>query len=602
MKKRLVTIALMLILLVSIMSTAAFAAAEPFADVPKTIDGMDNPFYDAIMWAVDKDITAGYADGTFHPDANCTRAHVVTFLWRAAGSPNPASLKNPFVDVERTSPFYRAILWAAEQGITTGYSDNTFRPNDPCTRAHVVTFLWRYNGQPTAKKSVSLNDINGLNASYKAAIDWAAEKGITTGYADGSFRPNAVCTRAHVVTFIYRDVLNTHHHSYTASVTDPTCTEAGYTIYTCSCGDSYKENYVDARGHSYTKQVAEPTCTEKGYTLYACECGESYKDDFVNAIGHSWDEGTEITAVSYTNDGLIRYTCLNCGETREETVPMLIVPKKVRTLTETTTMGNGDVMKWSYGHDMFGNIISGILTDKSGTVIGSMAQEYYDAPKGIPKEKISIIKSQTETIVYNEGGKVVSTTVVSSSGTLMSLLENTYNEAGLLAKSVKVDNSTGGTETEIFTYNSDGQLVKDVMTTEYRNGKSDEIITEFFYENGKMTGQKLTGTDTDGSKYTAEVECEYNAKGREDKRTTDFSMPGGLDYTLVFNYSYDLDGNLKKQVQKIKEKGGLIAVTFATYTYSYEELAGSFYIAKEKLNSHLSDEDSYTIEYTYEYK
>jgi len=163
-------------------------------------------YCDALLWAADGGIVSGYEDNTFRPNNTCTRGHVVTFLWRAAGCPEPESLTNPFSDVSESSPFYKAILWASEQGITTGYADGTFRPNAACTRAHVVTFLWRYEKKPAATGDVTLTDLDGLNADFTSAIKWAASKGITTGYSDGSFRPSAVCTRAHVVTFLYRDI------------------------------------------------------------------------------------------------------------------------------------------------------------------------------------------------------------------------------------------------------------------------------------------------------------------------------------------------------------------------------------------------------------
>ena len=163
-------------------------------------------FQESIKWAVHMKITTGYSDRSFRPDAVCTRGHVVTFLWRAAGSPEPVTQLNAFTDVSIDSPFYKAILWAAEKGITTGYDDRSFRPNDPCTRAHVVTFLWRYEYKPQPDGAVELRDLGGLSTDFTLAIGWAASKGITTGYADHTFRPHAVCTRAHVVTFLYRDM------------------------------------------------------------------------------------------------------------------------------------------------------------------------------------------------------------------------------------------------------------------------------------------------------------------------------------------------------------------------------------------------------------
>ena len=186
-------------------------AEYPFTDVD--VDGKHAPFADAILWAANEGITTGYGDGIFKPDANCTRAQVVTFLWRAAGSPTPKSTDNPFVDVAakqangKDNPYYTAILWAVSEGITLGVDSTHFAPDATVTRAQFVTFLWRYEGKPEAKPGVTLKDLGTVtNADFKSAILWAAGEGITTGYADGSFRPNAVCTRAHVVTFIYRDM------------------------------------------------------------------------------------------------------------------------------------------------------------------------------------------------------------------------------------------------------------------------------------------------------------------------------------------------------------------------------------------------------------
>lgn len=176
--------------------------ATQFSDTGNLIKN----YREAISWAVEKEVASGYPDGTFRPNNDCTRGHVVTFLWRANGCPEPATKTNPFKDVSSSSPFYKAILWAAEKGITTGYSDGTFRPNAPCTRAHVVTFIWRSEGKPAYTTKASLSDVNGLNKDFTNAIYWAAQEGITTGYYDGTFRPNNVCTRAQVVTFIYRDM------------------------------------------------------------------------------------------------------------------------------------------------------------------------------------------------------------------------------------------------------------------------------------------------------------------------------------------------------------------------------------------------------------
>ena len=188
-----------------------FTGEYPFTDVK--VDGAHKPYADAIKWASDNGVTTGYGDGIFKPDQSCTRAQVVTFLWRAAGKPAPKSTNNPFADVSAKqangsdNPYYTAILWAVENGITLGYDSTHFAPDKSVTRAQFVTFLWRYENKPEAKDGMTIKDIDSVTvADFRAAILWAAGEGITTGYADGSFRPDNTCTRAHVVTFIYRDI------------------------------------------------------------------------------------------------------------------------------------------------------------------------------------------------------------------------------------------------------------------------------------------------------------------------------------------------------------------------------------------------------------
>lgn len=169
----------------------------PFNDVT-----VRDYFYDAVKWAVDRGITSGTSRYTFSPDAPCTRAQVVTFLWRAAGCPQSTSKSNPFTDVRADDYFYDAVLWAVENGITNGTSAKTFSPDATVTRAQVVTFLWRANGQPAAGNSGFL-DVSS-NAYYARAVDWAFANGITTGMDYGAFGPDTACTRAQIVTFLYR--------------------------------------------------------------------------------------------------------------------------------------------------------------------------------------------------------------------------------------------------------------------------------------------------------------------------------------------------------------------------------------------------------------
>ena len=142
---------------------------------------------------------------TFDPQGTCTRAQMVAFLWRMAGCPAPKSNKCPFSDVPSTAYYYKAVIWGTENGIVGGYSDGTFRPDGSCTRQQAVTFLWRMAGSPEpAAKSSSFSDVKNPNAYYYKAVLWASEKGITGGYSDGTFKPGGNCTRCQMVTFLYR--------------------------------------------------------------------------------------------------------------------------------------------------------------------------------------------------------------------------------------------------------------------------------------------------------------------------------------------------------------------------------------------------------------
>lgn len=164
-------------------------------------------FYNSVKWAVGKNITNGTSSTTFSPYKSCTRAEIVTFLWRAAGSPEPTTTRNPFRDVNAVthSSYYKAILWASQKGITSGTSATAFSPDQVCTRAQIVTFLYRYAGQPSGYYSNPFKDVSATNeASYYNAILWASGKGITTGSSPTTFSPYASCNRAEAVTFLYR--------------------------------------------------------------------------------------------------------------------------------------------------------------------------------------------------------------------------------------------------------------------------------------------------------------------------------------------------------------------------------------------------------------
>lgn len=177
---------------------AVFKARVHFRDVPS------GAYYgDAVNWAVANGITNGMTADLFDPNGICTRAQAVTFLWRAAGSPAPKSSTMPFTDVPSGSYFYHAVLWAVENGITKGTSDTTFSPNATCSRAQIVTFLWRSQSSPVAGSSNPFTDVKP-DAYYADAVLWAVKEGVTKGTSDITFSPSDNCTRAQIVTFIYR--------------------------------------------------------------------------------------------------------------------------------------------------------------------------------------------------------------------------------------------------------------------------------------------------------------------------------------------------------------------------------------------------------------
>ena len=168
------------------------------------VDVATGSYYeDAVDWAVENGITQGTDDTHFSPDGICTRAQAVTFLWRAAGSPKPETRTMPFTDVPVGSYYYDAVLWAVENGITKGTSDTTFSPNMTCSRAQIVTFLWRSEKSPAAGTANPFADVKST-AYYADAVLWAVKENITKGTTNTTFSPDADCTRAQIVTFLWR--------------------------------------------------------------------------------------------------------------------------------------------------------------------------------------------------------------------------------------------------------------------------------------------------------------------------------------------------------------------------------------------------------------
>ena len=180
----------------------SFFPTNAFRDVEE-----DSYYEIPVAWAVGMGITNGTGGGKFSPGKTCTREQVVTFLWRAMGCPEPTGTNNPFKDVPADAYYTEAVLWAVEKGITNGKSKTKFGVGDPCTRGQVVTFLWRAEGEPEPSSAANpFKDVSETDYFYKAVL-WAVENGITKGASKTKFSPTNTCTRGQVVTFLYRDLV-----------------------------------------------------------------------------------------------------------------------------------------------------------------------------------------------------------------------------------------------------------------------------------------------------------------------------------------------------------------------------------------------------------
>lgn len=187
------------LVLFTFLPTVAFAKELPFQDVSET-----DYYFDAVSWAVEQGITAGTSETTFSPNATCTRGQMVVFLWHQAGNPSAHDAAMPFSDVDPDAYYYQAVAWAVQNKITAGTSATTFSPNDTLTRAQTMTFLWNSVGSPAvSSSSIPFSDVSST-AYYYQAVTWAVQNGVTVGTSAATFSPNTPCTRAQVVTFLFR--------------------------------------------------------------------------------------------------------------------------------------------------------------------------------------------------------------------------------------------------------------------------------------------------------------------------------------------------------------------------------------------------------------
>ena len=195
-KRRIVPFLLAMVLLSALFSTSSIATG--FADVPNGAY-----YYDAVEWGANNGIAKGTAPEFFSPDQPCTRAQILTFLWRAIGEPKPSNTNCPFTDVQKGSYYEQAVLWAVEFKITSGVSASAFAPDQVCTRSQAVTFLWRACGAPPSKQLNAFSDVSE-KAYYIRPVMWAAAESITKGTSNTLFSPEQTCTRGQIITFLYR--------------------------------------------------------------------------------------------------------------------------------------------------------------------------------------------------------------------------------------------------------------------------------------------------------------------------------------------------------------------------------------------------------------
>ncbi|MBE6685906.1 MAG: hypothetical protein E7591_01590 [Ruminococcaceae bacterium] len=231
---------------------------NPFTDVKES-----DWYYSSVLWAVQNGITSGTTATTFSPQMVCTRSQAVQFLWNAAGNPEPTTTKNPFTDVKSDAWYYKAVLWAVEKGITNGTSATTFAPDMKCSRSQIVTFLWNAQGKPTVEATNPFTDVKAKDWFYNSVM-WAVENGITTGTSATTFAPVMKCSRSQIVTFICRSYSDAEfaiisqpvNYQMESSQEDATFTVrvAGgtapytYTWYVLKDNDEYTEVHKTAAG------------------------------------------------------------------------------------------------------------------------------------------------------------------------------------------------------------------------------------------------------------------------------------------------------------------------------------------------------------------
>lgn len=261
------------------------AGHNSFADVADSAY-----YYDAVTWAANSGVTAGTSQTQFSPEAVCTRGQIVTFLWRAYGSEKVDGQSRMFADVSADAYYYDAVQWAVQKGIASGTSDTTFSPEDSCTRAEAVTFLWRAAGSPAVSEKNSAVDAENtretsyfydisMQSYYYSAVQWANKNSVTGGTGDNAFSPQVTCSRAQIVTFLYRDLVSPE--TVVPEIDAPLLGQA--------TSDSIDRITV----------TWSPVDDAEGYVLYRKASGDAGWTPVAQTDACSWQDTTVVTGVRY---------------------------------------------------------------------------------------------------------------------------------------------------------------------------------------------------------------------------------------------------------------------------------------------------------------
>lgn len=314
MTKKTISLLLAVLLLCTLVISipGAYAEGLPFDDVKE-----GKYYYDAVIWAYENGYVSGTSPTTFSPNKECTRAEFVTILWAVAGKPEP-TIENPFTDVREGKWYYKPVLWAKETGLTDGKTADTFAPNDTCTRAEAVFFIWKYFGAPVVAPEVEFDDVKA-GRWYYDAVSWAFSNGITSGTDFHLFSPHANVTRAMLVTFLYhqKHVLEGGQHEFALIEDVPaSCAHPAYRVYACDCGNKKTVYSGDPLEHVFSLIEELPaTCTQGESKTYACtNCGVLKTEYFGDPLGHDFCKAKLISEATATSPTIYQLVCVRCGE------------------------------------------------------------------------------------------------------------------------------------------------------------------------------------------------------------------------------------------------------------------------------------------------